>query len=126
MLFRSGQIVTDGKGNAQPITISVQFEDKTLFQVFERVLEANETLLLSSLTSDDFIDFAPATIKGILFSAPFVGNLTTNPFLFIPKLTEFTLITQAPSAVPVPAAVWLFGSGLIGLIGIAHRKRARI
>ncbi|MBZ0070792.1 MAG: VPLPA-CTERM sorting domain-containing protein [Gammaproteobacteria bacterium] len=28
----------------------------------------------------------------------------------------------AVSAVPVPAAVWLFGSGLIGLIGIARRK----
>lgn len=30
------------------------------------------------------------------------------------------------SAVPVPAAVWLFGSGLIGLTGIARRKRANI
>jgi hypothetical protein len=28
------------------------------------------------------------------------------------------------SAIPVPAAVWLFGSGLIGLIGIARRKKA--
>jgi len=27
------------------------------------------------------------------------------------------------SAVPVPAAVWLFGSGLIGLAGIARRKK---
>ena len=27
-------------------------------------------------------------------------------------------------AVPVPAAIWLFGSGLIGLIGLARRKRA--
>ena len=27
------------------------------------------------------------------------------------------------SAVPVPAAVWLFGSGLIGLVGLARRKR---
>jgi len=26
-------------------------------------------------------------------------------------------------AVPVPAAVWLFGSGLVGLIGLARRKR---
>lgn len=26
-------------------------------------------------------------------------------------------------AVPVPAAVWLFGSGLIGLIGLARRKK---
>ena len=27
------------------------------------------------------------------------------------------------SAVPVPPAVWLFGSGLIGLVGIARRKK---
>ena len=27
-----------------------------------------------------------------------------------------------PSAVPVPAAVWLFGSGLLGMVGIARRK----
>ena len=29
----------------------------------------------------------------------------------------------ATSAVPVPAAVWLFGSGLIGLLGLMKRKR---
>ena len=28
------------------------------------------------------------------------------------------------SVVPVPASVWLFGSGLLGLAGIARRKRA--
>jgi hypothetical protein len=28
------------------------------------------------------------------------------------------------TAVPVPAAVWLFGSGLIGLIGIARRRKS--
>ena len=27
------------------------------------------------------------------------------------------------SAVPVPAAMWLFGSGLLGLIGVARRKK---
>ena len=32
-----------------------------------------------------------------------------------------TLIVKYPSAVPVPAAVWLFGSGLLGLIGIRRR-----
>ncbi len=29
---------------------------------------------------------------------------------------------SAPSAVPLPAAVWLFGSGLIGLMGIGRRQ----
>ena len=29
----------------------------------------------------------------------------------------------ATTAVPLPAAAWLFGSGLIGLVGIARRKK---
>ena len=28
------------------------------------------------------------------------------------------------NAVPIPAAVWLFGSGLLGLVGVARRKKA--
>jgi hypothetical protein len=31
---------------------------------------------------------------------------------------------EAVSAVPVPAAVWLFGSGIIGLVGFSRRKKA--
>lgn len=58
------------------------------------------------------------------------GNDNTVPFL-IDALGSWLLTstgqltyTNAPSAVPVPAAVWLFGSGLIGLAGIARRKKA--
>jgi hypothetical protein len=32
--------------------------------------------------------------------------------------------TVGVSAIPAPAAVWLFGSGLIGLVGMARRKKA--
>ena len=32
-------------------------------------------------------------------------------------------LTGTISAVPVPAAVWLFGSGLVGLAGIARRRK---
>jgi hypothetical protein len=32
-------------------------------------------------------------------------------------------LSITPSAVPVPAAVWLFGSGLVGLIGVARRRK---
>lgn len=28
--------------------------------------------------------------------------------------------------VPIPAAVWLFGSGLLGLVGVARRKRNKV
>jgi len=40
--------------------------------------------------------------------------------------TDAVLLNYAfgTTAVPIPAAVWLFGSGLIGLIGVARRKVA--
>ena len=44
----------------------------------------------------------------------FFSNGTSDVFTF----------DATPTVVPVPAAVWLFGSGLIGLAGIARRKKA--
>jgi len=43
---------------------------------------------------------------------------------WLPQMHEqqWTLRVET-SAVPVPAAVWLFGSGLLGLVGIARRKK---
>ena len=32
------------------------------------------------------------------------------------------VVRETPSAVPIPAAIWLFGTGLIALLGIARRK----
>ena len=43
-----------------------------------------------------------------------------------PALGSFVTWTVhgVASPVPVPAAVWLFGSGLLGLVGVARRKKA--
>jgi hypothetical protein len=38
--------------------------------------------------------------------------------------TTFSWSSSTSTVVPVPAAVWLFGSGLIGLVGLARRKKA--
>ena len=40
---------------------------------------------------------------------------------FVGSSANFDFV--APAAVPVPAAVWLFGSGLLGLVGVARRKK---
>lgn len=37
--------------------------------------------------------------------------------------THYNFAINAPEAVPVPAAAWLFGSGLVGLIGTATRRK---
>jgi len=59
-----------------------------------------------------------------------IGTISGNGFDVTP--TSWTLsandtgnsysMTIAATAVPIPAAVWLFGSGLLGLIGIARKK----
>lgn len=43
---------------------------------------------------------------------------------FAGQEVQFMLTGTMPvTAIPVPAAAWLFGSGLIGLIGVARRKK---
>lgn len=41
---------------------------------------------------------------------------------FFPELPVSWLLYRDTTVIPVPAAVWLFGTGLIGLIGVARRK----
>ena len=32
-------------------------------------------------------------------------------------------LSIGPSPIPVPAAIWLFGSGLLGLLGLSRRRQ---
>lgn len=41
------------------------------------------------------------------------------------RISGLTIDTIAPPAVPVPAAAWLMGSGLVGLAGLARRRRSQ-
>ena len=57
------------------------------------------------------------------------GVLTGNSFDATPARWSFSSVntndfSMTLAAVPVPAAVWLFGSGLLGLAGAARRKSA--
>lgn len=61
-----------------------------------------------------------------------LGNTNGNVILQIDLLSggyaamDNLLIeaSETPAVVPVPAAVWLFGTGLIGLIGFSNRRKA--
>ena len=76
------------------------------------------------------------TLEFYLYGAD--GSISTNPFgatTFNPSalttelLGTWTLASNGTlsftgSAVPVPAAVWLFGSALLGLVGVSRRKQS--
>ena len=49
-------------------------------------------------------------------------HMQSSGFTSAPYSLHLEGIVNSP--VPVPAAVWLFGSGLLGLVGIARRKKA--
>jgi hypothetical protein len=52
------------------------------------------------------------------------GNAATVYFNIPGANGGSVLAVDVVPAVPVPAAAWLFGSGLLGLVGVARRRRA--
>ena len=72
------------------------------------------------ITTDDWMTFTwTTTLSAGLLD---VGLRNTNLAIYSIAFDNFS-ITEVPQ-VPVPAAFWLFGSGLIGLIGVARRKKS--
>jgi len=58
-------------------------------------------------------------VFGSNFTVEIVGG-GSSPTAAVPDLAGIGVV----NAVPVPPAAWLFGSGLLGLVGIARRKKA--
>jgi len=81
-----------------------------------------ETLSFSiaNVTGDTVYDYAVASglmpSSGDFFAAHIAGFAETN------GVTSAQFAGSTP-VVPIPAAVWLFGSGLIGLVGIARKRK---
>ena len=71
------------------------------------------------------------TLDGVSFGAEtfaFTGlwsNLDQVSWSQAAPFHQFdNIVLNAPSAVPVPAAVWLFGTALIGLVGFSKRRES--
>jgi len=97
-----GKFEFQAKGKGSTRTQRLEFEIRNV---------ANDTLsTYASLGSLGATEFFAAHVGGFSYngttSAKFAGSTELAP----------------PAIVPVPAAVWLFGSGLIGLLGLARRR----
>ena len=102
-------------------------------------LEFSIDLGLNQTLTDGIFDYVADSIAAdngsFLFAVHIAGFTDQN--LDAPLASCTTLDANNPdcnlltsvwvgnnAVVPVPAAVWLFGSGLIGLVGLARRKKA--
>ena len=99
-------------------------------------ISTSQTLLTGSFNANgwNFVDFGGTgafsgagidTKSADLLTA--LGAPTNTPFEFfgfsLQSVNGNVVSTDiVNTAVPVPAAVWLFGSGLIGLVGVARRR----
>ena len=63
----------------------------------------------------DVTDFLMDSLDGNLSILPWEVSASVGQF-------DFQLAQLTVTAVPIPAAVWLFGSAFVGLIGISRRK----
>jgi hypothetical protein len=74
-----------------------------------------------SQTGSALVDAGAGMWTGTLVS---VGNIGSTWGAFNKtQYTELWDIKITAAAVPVPAAVWMFGSGLLGLVGVARRRK---
>jgi len=76
-----------------------------------------------NLTGSDWFRLAISTDSGTSWSGDTgYDYLQANSYRV--HFSNGSVLTVDVQVVPVPAAVWLFGSGLLGLAGIARRKNA--
>ena len=121
-----GSTCLPGPGNNFCLN-DINFDTGILTTTFETTVGASLDILGSLNTFANVVNFGG---DGGFGSVNFLDTfgLVLTPITPGVEL-DYGGITPAPfdlgnQTVPVPAAIWLFGSGLIGLIGVARRKKA--
>lgn len=109
---------SSGSGNT--MTINVGTETFTASNDIGYGTSGGPTITLGSFSLSDFNFLASLGTNGAV--ADFSSSFTS--FDDFANLFGDWQTSVSITPVPVPAAVWLFGSGLLGLVGVARRKRA--
>ncbi|WP_206171452.1 VPLPA-CTERM sorting domain-containing protein [Thiorhodococcus mannitoliphagus] len=105
---------------SQPLSLeSLDVVDSDSGKVTIKLFDANDNLLgsFSNLLNGD-------TNRPVnLFETIRLSGMSPVTKLEVVSTTSFAIDNIKGSAVPIPAAVWLFGSALLGLAGVGYRRR---
>jgi len=102
--------------DANILSNSFSSADDFGFPSFPRVIFEN-----GSVTQMDFESTTLDPQLTIFLTASGI-EFTYAQGAFGAETQQFAGFVENISAVPIPAAVWLFGSGLLGIIGVARRR----
>ena len=110
-----------GNGSDARVNATVQ-TDSQVFAFITKTQKLFDTDALLGLPGLDYNDFGLRGLEAgdtTVFSG---GDVDLSWSASSPGDWTRMITAFSPAAVPVPAAVWLFGSGLLGLVGVARRK----
>jgi len=115
---------------AHRLDVTDAFDTGDIFDIYDNGVLIGTTSFSTVGAFDRYLNPDDAMLDTAYSSGSFLlgeGNHSITIFNNIETTqlggTAYFRISEV-SAIPVPAAVWLFGSGLIGLAGIARRKKA--
>lgn len=114
-------MISFGSGSGNSLTLNVGSQSYTAADDTDYAVGFPQI----TLNAGAFTGFSFATLFGTY------GSFDSQDYWFDGYDDNFNLVSgtwinfETAAVVPVPAAVWLFGSGLLGLVGVARRKQSR-
>ena len=136
----TGTLTTDGGGAFESFEFTMTFDVLTLLGGTGTINSTTSfddlgaaLVTINTCTGDALICGAsgaglgtfPGMVNDLNFSD--LDNITwtsSTPKLALGNPAHVNMSLTATSAVPVPAAAWLFGSALVGLAGIGRKRKA--
>ncbi len=105
-------------GYAGGVNTLIMREHRYIANGTNNYLQLTAEIIGTELNLDEFLNLAANNSTTFIAEYSYTRNYAPN--------YDYTVESTTLSHVPLPAAVWFFGSGLLGLIGFTKRKKTAL